>query len=149
MISVSIDERDTDWKKAVQEEGMQWHQLCDQKGRKGPVVIEYQVFGIPDCIVLDPEGRSYTERGKGAELDVVVQDLLEKSERIVGVEKLIAGKKRCLCFTAGTVLFIKGFPFLYLYFIGPLGIGWLRALGFIPVHPVFGRSSHDDEPKMA
>lgn len=36
MISVSIDERDTDWKKAVQEEGMQWHQLCDQKGRKGP-----------------------------------------------------------------------------------------------------------------
>ena len=76
MISVSIDERDTDWKKAVQEEGMQWHQLCDQKGRKGPVVIEYQVFGIPDCIVLDPEGKIVCGGVRGAELDVVVQDLL-------------------------------------------------------------------------
>ena len=56
MICVGIVERDTDWKKAVQEEGMQWLQLCDQIGRKGPVVIEYQVFGIPDCSVLDPEG---------------------------------------------------------------------------------------------
>ena len=76
MISVSIDERDTDWKKAVQEEGMQWHQLCDQKGRKGPVVIEYQVSGVPYCIVLDPEGKIVCGGVRGAELDVVVQDLL-------------------------------------------------------------------------
>lgn len=76
MISVSIDERDTDWKKAVQEEGMQWHQLCDQKGRKGPVAIEYQVSGVPYCIVLDPEGKIVCGGVRGAELDVVVQDLL-------------------------------------------------------------------------
>ena len=76
MISVSIDERDADWKKAVQEEGMEWYQLCDQKGRKGPVAIEYQVSGVPYCIVLDPEGKIICGGGRGAELDVVVQDLL-------------------------------------------------------------------------
>ncbi len=81
---------------------MQWHQLCDQKGRKGPVVIEYQVFGIPDCIVLDPEGKIVCGGVRGAELDVVVQDLLgEKSERIVGVEKLIAGKETVPVFYCG------------------------------------------------
>ena len=76
MISVSIDERDADWKKAVQEEGMEWYQLCDQKGRKGPVAIEYQVSGVPYCIVLDPEGKIICGGVRGAELDVVVQDLL-------------------------------------------------------------------------
>ena len=76
MISVSIDERDADWKKAVQEEGMEWYQLCDQKGRKGPVAIEYQVSGVPYCIVLDPEGKIVCGGVRGAELDVVVQDLL-------------------------------------------------------------------------
>lgn len=76
MISVSIDERDADWKKAVQEEGMEWHQLCDQKGRKGPVSIDYQVNGVPYCIVLDPEGKIVCGGVRGAELDVVVQDLL-------------------------------------------------------------------------
>lgn len=76
MISVSIDKRDADWKKAVQEENMEWHQLCDQKGRKGPVATEYQVSGVPYCIVLDPEGKIVCGGVRGAELDVVVQDLL-------------------------------------------------------------------------
>ena len=76
MISVSIDERDADWKKAVEEERMEWHQLCDQKGRKGPVAIDYQVSGVPYCIVLDPEGKIVCGGVRGAELDVVVQDLL-------------------------------------------------------------------------
>lgn len=76
MISISIDERDADWKKAVTEEHMEWNQLCDQAGRKGPVSEVYQVNGVPFCLILDPEGKIVCGGVRGAELDVVVTDLL-------------------------------------------------------------------------
>lgn len=76
MISISIDERDADWKKAVTEEHMEWNQLCDQAGRKGPVGEVYRVNGVPFCLILDPEGKIVCGGVRGAELDVVVTDLL-------------------------------------------------------------------------
>lgn len=76
MISISVDERDADWKKAVKEEHMEWIQLCDQTGRKGPVANVYQVHGVPYCLILDPDGKIVCGGVRGAELDVVVTDLL-------------------------------------------------------------------------
>lgn len=75
MISISIDERDADWKKAVKEEHMEWNQLCDQNGRKGPVTNVYHVNGVPYCLILDPDGKIVCGGVRGAELDVVVTDL--------------------------------------------------------------------------
>lgn len=76
MISISIDERDADWKKAVQEENMEWIQLCDQKGFNGEVNSAYQIRGVPFCLILDPEGKIVSGGVRGAELDAVVKDLL-------------------------------------------------------------------------
>ena len=76
MISVSIDERDKDWKKALQEEGMKWIQLNDNKGWSGDVVTKYKVNGVPFCLILDKEGKIIAREVRGSELDIVLIDHL-------------------------------------------------------------------------
>ncbi len=76
MISVSVDEREKDWKKAIQEENMEWTQLCDMKGFKGDVAIKYKVQGVPFCLILDKEGKIIAREVRGSELDIVLIDHL-------------------------------------------------------------------------
>ena len=57
MISVSIDDKEKDWKQALKEENMKWTQLCDLKGWKGEVINKYKIQGVPFCLILDKEGR--------------------------------------------------------------------------------------------
>ena len=74
MVSVSIDERDQDWKKAMKEENMVWTQLNDPKGWTGDMVTKYKVNGVPFCLILDGEGKIVAREVRGAELDVVLID---------------------------------------------------------------------------
>ena len=65
IISISIDEKKTDWDKAMKEEKMVWKQLCDPNGFNGPVAQKYNITGVPTCILLDKEGRIFkTECGE-------------------------------------------------------------------------------------
>lgn len=80
IISISMDEKKTDWDKALVEEKMIWTQLCDNKGFKGPVTGHYKVRAIPFSIVLDKQGKIVASKARGAELDAVLKDLL--GERI-------------------------------------------------------------------
>ena len=76
MISVSIDDKESDWKKALKEENMKWIQLCDLKGWKGEVINKYKIQGVPFCLILDKEGRIIDHGVRGSELDLVLIDLL-------------------------------------------------------------------------
>ena len=76
MISVSIDDKESDWKKALKEENMKWIQLCDLKGWKGDVINKYKIQGVPFCLILDKEGRIIDHVVRGSELDLVLIDLL-------------------------------------------------------------------------
>ncbi|WP_439183328.1 redoxin domain-containing protein [Carboxylicivirga taeanensis] len=69
IISISVDSRDKDWKKAMEEEGMVWTQLRDPNGMDGEVKSVYNVLGVPTCIVLDKENRIYKTNMRGAYLD--------------------------------------------------------------------------------
>lgn len=75
IVSISIDERKKDWEKAMKEEGMEWTQLCDPKGFNGPVAKQYNISGVPTCIILDKEGRIFKTDMRGAALDAVLQEL--------------------------------------------------------------------------
>lgn len=75
MISISIDEKKKDWEKAMKEEDMVWTQLCDPKGFNGPVAKQYNISGVPTCIILDKEGRIFKTDMRGAALDAVLQEL--------------------------------------------------------------------------
>lgn len=72
MISVSIDNKEKDWKQALKEENMKWTQLCDLKGWKGEVINKYKIQGVPFCLILDKEGRIVDHGVRGSELDVVL-----------------------------------------------------------------------------
>lgn len=76
MISVSIDDKESDWKKALKEENMKWIQLCDLKGWKGEVINKYKIQGVPFCLILDKEGRIIDHGVRGSGLDLVLIDLL-------------------------------------------------------------------------
>lgn len=76
MISVSIDEKEKDWKRAVKEEKMSWTQLCDMKGWEGEVINKYKIDGVPFCLILDREGRIVDREVRGSEMDIVLIDNL-------------------------------------------------------------------------
>lgn len=83
IISISIDESPDAWKKAMKEENMIWTQLHDEKGWNGGVAKEYHVQGIPYSLLLDGEGRIINGDLRGAELDVVLEELLgEKAKNL-------------------------------------------------------------------
>lgn len=75
IISISIDQKKEDWKKAMKEEGMVWKQLNDPNGFEGPVAKKYNIMGVPTCIILDKEGRIFKTDMRGAALDAVLQEL--------------------------------------------------------------------------
>ena len=75
IISISVDEKDADWKRALNEEKMDWVQLRDEGFTAGKAFSEYQVMGIPCCLVLDPQGRFYKVNMRGAYLDAFLQEL--------------------------------------------------------------------------
>ena len=76
MISVSIDQNDADWKKAVKEENMEWTQLCDPNGFQGECNRVYHLNGVPFCLIFDREGKIVCGGVRGIELDVALKDLL-------------------------------------------------------------------------
>ena len=79
IVSVSIDEKNKDWQKALGEEKMSWSQLDDPKAKEGPSRNVYNVMGVPHCILLDQEGRIYKTGMRGAYLDAELEDLCGKT----------------------------------------------------------------------
>ncbi len=75
IISISIDEKDEHWKKAMTEEKMTWTQLNDPHGFNGDISKAYNIQGIPFAILLDPEGRIVDFNMRGAKLDAALQDI--------------------------------------------------------------------------
>lgn len=75
IISVSVDENVDDWKKALDEEQMDWVQLRDTGMADGNAVQLYGVMGVPCCIILDKEGRFYKTDMRGPYLDAFLQEI--------------------------------------------------------------------------
>lgn len=77
IVSISIDRKDQDWKKAMKEESMVWTQLNDPGEFNGPVTQVYNVLGVPTCIILDKEGHIFKTDMRGAQLDAVLDELYD------------------------------------------------------------------------
>ena len=76
IISVSIDQKNKDWQKAMKEEKMPWIQLNDPQGENGPAIQVYNVTGVPHCILLDKEGKIFKTNMRGAYLDAALEQLI-------------------------------------------------------------------------
>lgn len=74
IISVSVDDNDQEWKKAVKEENMDWIQLKDVSMINGNAMNLYGVMGVPCCIILDEQGRFLKTNMRGPYLDAFLRD---------------------------------------------------------------------------
>jgi len=78
IVSISIDDVDSEWRKAMSEEKMVWTQLNDPKGFEGEISKAYNILGIPYALLLDKEGRIKNFEMRGASLDAQLQELYGK-----------------------------------------------------------------------
>ena len=75
IVSISLDENNASWQKAMKDEGMVWTQLSDPKGFEGEIARAYNIFGIPQSLILDKEGRIMKVGLRGAFLDAYLEDI--------------------------------------------------------------------------
>lgn len=57
ILAVSLDSAEKPWRKAMNEEKMDWTQLWADKERVSAVQEAYQIHGIPFMLLIDPQGR--------------------------------------------------------------------------------------------
>lgn len=56
ILAVSLDSKKDAWLKAVKEDQLPWRHVSDLKGKKNDVAMLYEVYGIPDNFLIDPNG---------------------------------------------------------------------------------------------
>lgn len=77
ILSISIDSKEEDWKRAVKEDNITWTQLSDLKASKGEVYGQYGITVIPSNFLIDPNGKVIAKDLKGKDLKVAIQNLLK------------------------------------------------------------------------
>ena len=55
--AISVDSEEPAWRKAMEQEKMEWTQLWAGDERTKPLVEHYGLSGIPFLLVLSPDGR--------------------------------------------------------------------------------------------
>lgn len=78
IISISLDEKDSDWKKAMTEENMVWNQYNAKEGFESELAKSYDIMGIPYALLIDSEGKIVRHGMRGASLDQALEELLNK-----------------------------------------------------------------------
>lgn len=73
LISISLDESDADWKKAMKDEKMPWPQLVSYEGFEAPVARAYNILGIPYSLLLNKDGKIIATNLRGAYLDLELE----------------------------------------------------------------------------
>ncbi|MBE9599587.1 TlpA disulfide reductase family protein [Pedobacter sp. MC2016-24] len=76
ILSVSVDAKPTDWKKAMAEERMAWPQINAVESK--PVMAAYLFSGIPYLVVVDKEGKIVEKNVRGESLDKAMKKIFGK-----------------------------------------------------------------------
>lgn len=75
VVSISVDEQESDWKSAIATHNMPWVQLRDVSGN---AATTYGVTSIPYTLLLDKEGKIVGRDFRGGDLENKLQELLGK-----------------------------------------------------------------------
>lgn len=54
ILGISLDTKKEDWEKAIIQDNLSWAQISDLKGFDSPVAWEYDLQGIPENFLIDP-----------------------------------------------------------------------------------------------
>lgn len=80
IISVSIDDNKHSWLAAIGQDGCNWPNVSDLKGRHSEIAAEYGVTAIPCTYILDAENRIVAKNLRGKELEKKVEEMLKKKK---------------------------------------------------------------------
>ncbi|MEQ7798955.1 TlpA disulfide reductase family protein [Pedobacter sp. ASV1-7] len=75
VLGVSLDAKEADWRKAVQEDGMPWVQLLNDK--KAGVNNLYEIKAIPANFLIDPKGKIIATNLRGAALEQTLEKFIK------------------------------------------------------------------------
>lgn len=80
IIGISLDKKESDWKKAVKDLGMTWPQVCDFLVWQGPVARKYNLSAVPYTVLINPEGKVVALDLRGQELIDTIKSMLKKKK---------------------------------------------------------------------
>jgi peroxiredoxin len=78
IVSVSLDEKAEEWKKAIASDKLTWTNISNLKDFQDPIAVQYSVKLIPSTFVIDAAGTVVAKDLRGAELKAKIASLLEK-----------------------------------------------------------------------
>jgi thiol-disulfide isomerase/thioredoxin len=78
IISVSLDDKKTEWLRAITKDGLLWPQVSDLKGQQNALALSYGVQAIPANFLINPEGIIVGKNLKGEALDTILAQYLSK-----------------------------------------------------------------------
>ena len=78
VVGVSFDQKKEAWVKAIGQLKMPWLQISDLKGWECAAAPIYKIDGIPDNILIDPQGKIIDRGLRGKALHTILENLLNK-----------------------------------------------------------------------
>ena len=75
ILGVSLDRTEADWKKAIEEDGLNWHHVSKLQ-YFGEIAELYNVTGIPASFILDENGVIVAKNLRGPALEAKIAELL-------------------------------------------------------------------------
>ena len=75
--SVSLDDNNSDWQKAVKKDKISWLQVIDRGGWEAPTAQRWNIYALPTTFLIDKEGKLVDMDLEGKALENAVRNLLE------------------------------------------------------------------------
>lgn len=77
ILGISLDDKRTDWLKAIADDALPWKQVSDLKGWNNEVSVLYSVYSIPQNFLIDPQGKIIAKDLRGPELEAALSKIFE------------------------------------------------------------------------
>jgi hypothetical protein len=79
VVTVSIDEKNDTWLKAIKNDNMPWQQLGDSKGDQSPNVAKWEIKTVPMYCLVDKNWKMIKSNIPFGEIDTEVHEYLKKN----------------------------------------------------------------------
>jgi peroxiredoxin len=76
IISISLDEKAEEWKKAIAADKLTWTNISNLKDFEDPIAVQYAIKLIPSTVIIDASGKVIAKDLRGAELKAKIASLL-------------------------------------------------------------------------
>lgn len=69
ILGVSLDKDEEKWRGAIEADKLDWYHVSDLQGWKNEVAIQYGIKGVPQNLLIDPEGKVILKNASVTELE--------------------------------------------------------------------------------